>query len=183
MEISLVSVSIKYWWSSNSAHFIVSKNYTVRDGERGGTERGGQGEGIKARKTEQRQRGRGKQDESCGCAGKNTEGVRERETEGERWHAYNMFYELKSCSSISFIPLAIPPSHNPLCPRACLHTHIQMLAHTAFGLTGLIGCNVDWQLLGGIRALVGDSVDCLWNKKFNGQLFHRTDINHHSYCC
>lgn len=42
--------------------------------------------------------------------------------------------------------------------------------HLCSTLTGLIGCNVDWQLLGWIRTLVGDSIGCLQRVKCNGQL-------------
>lgn len=186
MKISLVSVSIKYWWSSNSAHFIVSHNYTVREGDRARRAgRGGQRRGKE--NSEGEARGKRKTGWKLWMCRKDREGgEREMETEGERWQAYNMFYELKSCSSISFIPLASIIHCAP--GYAYTHTHLYTdVTHTHMctqflhsPLTSLIGCNVDWQLLGGIRALIGDSVDCLWRTMHNGQLLHLRDI---SDCC
>lgn len=79
---------------------MVSKNYTARDWERGESREPGRRDKDEKRRTETEAGEGGKQDESW----MDVKEIQRWWGERERWQAYNMFYELKDCGSISLSP-------------------------------------------------------------------------------
>ena len=93
------------------------------------------------------------------------------------------FFALVTFSAI--VP-GTPLIHTRTRTHARTHTHThrphkQKHQHISGGLsqslTSLVGGDVYGQLLGGIRALVGDPVDCLLITAVNGQSYNRTSCS------